>query len=103
MTTAKGKKKTEAAKVLLAAGWDLEDVFEVLQLDEPTVVAERVVIKERDLWRYRPVPYLQNLPKINMKAITDGLKLELNASDRTNAEDPRFKRVARQLLQKALN
>ena len=73
-------------------------MFEVLQLYEP-VVTERVVIKERDLWRYRPVPYLQDLLKINMKAITDGLKLESNASDRTDIEDPRFKRAVRQSLQ----
>lgn len=83
MATEKAKKKTEAAKVLLAAGWEVKDVFEVLQLDEPITV-EQVVLRERSPWDYRRSPwsyrnisYLQDLSKVDLGALEGCTEKEL--------------------------
>lgn len=69
MSNKKPTKKTEAAKILLAAGWSVEDVFEVLAIDEqPSVTVVERVVREKLPW-YRPIPYLQH-PTISMKAIS---------------------------------
>ena len=67
----KSNKKTEAAKVLIANGWSVEDVFEVLDLQqEKTVVVERIVrdrpfqFPSRPYWSLDVIGKPQSAPRL---------------------------------------